>query len=395
VSSAYWPAVEFGGPIRSVANLARALACSGAAVEVFAANVRGAPQLPRERPGLRSVGGVEVSYFDGWFARGFVAAPGLAAAVARRRGDWDVVHVQGIWTFVSAAVARVCWLCALPYVVSPRGSLDPWSLGQKKRLYLELVESWTLRRAGLLHFTAADERAAAPEPFRSQRAVVVPNAVDLEVFRQVPRADPRAGVLRLVIAGRIHPKKGFDLLLPAMALARKTGFEVHLEVVGPDEGGYELQVRDMVKGLDLGRQVRFCGAVDREGVAEAFARADAVVMPSYQENFGMSVAEAMAAARPVVVSRAVNLAPDVVAAGAGYVVPLDPAALAGALVELGRSPENRRMMGDRARRHAMGTYSFEAVGRQMVAGYKLVARRRAAGETASFARGAEGDSCGS
>ena len=141
-------------------------------------------------------------------------------------------------------------------------------------------------------------------------------------------------------------------------------------------------MRELARQQGLEGCVTLAGWVDRAGVKEALADGDVVVMPSFEENFGMAAAEAMAAARPVVVGRGVNLAADILTAGAGLVVDRTAPSFADALLRLAREPADRVAMGLKGRAWARSHFSVAAVGRQMVAAYESARRSARCGECA-------------
>lgn len=369
VSRYYWPATEWGGPAHSIPLLVKAIKERGIEVEVFTTNVRGAPGLPVVPAGRQLVCSVPVRYFSTFGPRRFSFAPALAAAMATHVGRFDVVHLHNLWSFPSLIGARVCEAWGVPYVVSPRGILDSWSLAQKankKKLGMMLSVRRMLRRAAVIHYTAEDERERVPASFRNLPSVVIPNGIDLDHFLRVTAKEENNCPVHLIISGRIHPKKGFDLLVPAIAEVRHKGIDIDLTIAGPDERGYCENVQSMVIEYGIKNYVRFLGHLDTDDLVQEYQRANILVMPSYQENFGMSAAEAMAAERPVIISDAVNIAPAVEAAGAGLVVPLDGTALAQAIIALAKSPAARAAMGKRGRQYARDNYSPPAVAKKMV-----------------------------
>jgi glycosyltransferase involved in cell wall biosynthesis len=275
------------------------------------------------------------------------------------------------------AAARLCERHGVPYVLSPRGSLDPWALRQKrlkKAAYMLLLERRTLLRAALLHFTAEDERKAAPPRYRGRPHAVVPNCVELESLLGLDRAEGLAPAPEVLILGRIHLMKGFDVLIPALRTVVDSGSPVRLVVAGNDEGGYRAKVERLVSAYGLQERVSFLGEVAGEHKAAALRRAALLVAPSYRENFGMAVAEAMAAGLPVIVSDRVGIAPDIAGSGAGLVVPVESRALADAISRLLSQPALRAAMGQRGREVVRARYSGPAVARAMLGAYERVRR---------------------
>ncbi len=310
--------------------------------------------------------------------------PGLARAVRAAVRGAAVVHVHALWEEVQHQAARAARRLGRPYVVRPCGMLDPWSLGQsslKKRLYLW----WRLRRhldrAAALHFTTPIERDLTAPLRLGAPAVVEPNGIrPAEFDRLPPRGEFRtrhgipAGVPVCLFLGRVHPKKGLDLLVPAFAAAGDRG---HLVVAGPDDDGYGREVRAAVERAGLVGRVHFVGMLRGADKLAALADADLFALPSRQENFGNAVVEALAAGLPVVISDQVNLWPEIAAAAVGGVVPLDVAALAAELRRWLDAPDLRAEVAPQARRLVRERFDWAAIAGRWADHYAgMVAGRR-------------------
>jgi glycosyltransferase involved in cell wall biosynthesis len=379
VSGCYLPATEWGGVVTAVAGMVRAESAAGVDCEIFSTTQRSSNALPPIEPGTRTLDGIPVSWFRSLAVagRGFVA-PGLPGALRRRVREFDLVHIHMLWTFAGIVAARACRGQGVPYVISPHGALDPFALRQRaleKKLFLLAGERRSLERAALLHFTTEAEQASAPEWARSRPSVVVPNVV--EAMPSPGDRLVRTGsneLLEILILGRIHPIKGFDVLVPAFHRVLAAVPDARLTIAGPDEGGYRARVEAMISAHGLSGAVRFTGLLAPEERAAAFSRAAMLVAPSYQENFGMAIAEAMAAGLAVVVSDKVSLSGEIAVAGAGLVVPTESGRLAEAIVLLLRDPERRERMGDAGRRLVAGRYSASAVGARLRMAYAELGR---------------------
>jgi glycosyltransferase involved in cell wall biosynthesis len=308
----------------------------------------------------------------------------LDDAIARA----DVVHVQAVWEEIQYRAAQISRNRAVPYVITPHGMLDPWSLRQsalKKKLYL----AWRLRKvldnAAAVHFTSEIERDVSAPPLRLRApTIVIPNGIDLAEFDDLP---PRgafrakhpeiAGRPIVLFLGRVHPKKGFDLLIPA--LARAAGLENTLLVIaGPEHPGYGQTVRDLAARQGVADRVLMVGMLHGRDRIEAMVDADLFVLPSYQENFGIAVAEALAAGCPVVISDQVNIHPQITAAGAGGVVPTKIEPLAAELARWMGDEPLRRSAGERGRAFVREKYDWPNIARRWADQYRALARKAVA-----------------
>jgi poly(glycerol-phosphate) alpha-glucosyltransferase len=316
-------------------------------------------------------------------ARGPLAlgwAPGMARALAG--APPDLVHLHGLFTWPSHAVRAFGRRTGRPVVVAPHGMLEPVALARsawKKRLFRLAVEDDNLRRAACLHALNAPEARGFRALGLENPVAIVPNGVDLPPGS----AQPDSGALRrrfpalppgqlLLFLGRLHPKKGLLPLVDAWAqleAARsldRDGWT--LVVAGPDQVGHEAEVRRRVAERGLGARVFFAGPLHGEAKAEAFAAADAFVLPSFSEGFSVAVLEAMAYRLPVLVTRACNF--DVESPGAGLLCDPDPGSVAAGLRELmSRTPAERAAMGAAGRALVERAYTWPAIAASLVAVY--------------------------
>ncbi|HLL87741.1 MAG TPA: glycosyltransferase, partial [Tepidisphaeraceae bacterium] len=288
---------------------------------------------------------------------------------------------------VAAMTAR---RSGVPYVFRPCGMLDPWSLSQNrwvKRLFLAVRLRRDLNAAAAVHYTAEAERDLAAPVELNPPTIVEPNGVDLDAFHRLP---PRGAFRQqygipqdhaiVLFLSRIHPKKGLDLLIPAFAkvVAAAGPSKRVLVLAGPDHDAYRSTVEAIIDQHGLTERAVWTGMLRGADKVQAYVDADLFVLPSYQENFGIVVAEAMAAGLPVVISDKVNLDRDVVAARAGSVVPTQVEPLAVELVRWLADPELRRTAGLAGRQYAFERFDWQAIARRWTDHYaRLIANRPA------------------
>lgn len=251
----------------------------------------------------------------------------------------DVVHIHGIWEEILHLAATEAGRAAVPYIVRPCGMLSPWCLRQK-RLKKALYRAWRVNRvanrAAALHFTtAAEQDAVAMLGFRSP-AIVEPNGIDVSAF-EVPR-DARAfrkdhlggfDGPYAVSLGRLHPVKGLDVLIQALAHLDPAG--ARLVVAGPGDEAYREGLLRLARRQGVKDRVHFVGMLRGEERLDALHGAELLVLASRHENFGLAVVEALASGTPVVISDQVDIRSDIIAAGVGAVVELQPRAFARAI----------------------------------------------------------------
>jgi glycosyltransferase involved in cell wall biosynthesis len=270
--------------------------------------------------------------------------------------------------------------------------LSPWSRTQGrwfnrlgKWIYLATRARRNLDRAAAIHFTTTTERDLVAEMNFAAPALVEPVGIDLAEFESLPprgsfRArDRQIGERPMVLfLSRLSPQKGIDRLIPAFAdVVRAGSSDAVLVLAGPDYDGYERAVKAMIAEHGVGERVIFTGMLMGPDRIEALCDADVFVLPSHHENFGIVVAEAMAAAAPVIVSRAVNVWPDVAAAQAGAVVSGERAELAAEISRWLADPAKRQAAGERGRAFARAHYDWGHIARHWVDHYARLARPHA------------------
>jgi glycosyltransferase involved in cell wall biosynthesis len=260
--------------------------------------------------------------------------------------------------------------------------LMPWELGHKawKKLpFFRLFEEPRLRRAAALHCTTEAERDALVRLGLHGHAFIVPNILDLQEFTCLPeRGDLRArlGIPQtsptLLFLGRLHAKKGIEELLSAFLALSKDRPDVHLILAGPDEASYSRRLPEWARGHGIPGNLHLTGELRGEERLQAYRDADAFVSLSQSENFGMSVAEAMAAGLPVVISQGVGLSSWVRASGAGVVASGDAESVGHALGAALDDTAAGGAMGQNARRLVWQELAPDTVGAVMLAAYHRI-----------------------
>jgi glycosyltransferase involved in cell wall biosynthesis len=278
----------------------------------------------------------------------------------RDRFDGAIIH--GLWQYSGYAASRAL-AGYIPYFVFPHGMLDPYFKRTfplkhlKKWVYWLAVEYWVLRRADLVLFTTTTEERLARQSFFLHRwnSYVVPFGASGPAGESEPqmqaffeRCPEVRGKRFLIFLGRIHRKKGCGMLVEAFSEAAALDPDLHLVVAGPDPSlwGEELKRSTATAGID--RRVHWPGMLKGDAKWGALFGAEAFILPSHQENFGMAVAEALACGRPVLLSDKVNIAEDIAQDGAGLVEVDTPAGTLQLLKRwMGMTPEERSGMADR------------------------------------------------
>lgn len=354
-----------GGPSYSVPRLVEALQRLGVDADLLSV-VSGAPP-PDLPPGTRffpkSLAGVPV-------LKNFVHSAALRRALMVPRGEGSIIHGHGLWLKPNLDVASAAAWRRVPLIVSPRGMLAPearqysrvrkaavWWLGQRR----------AIERAACLHATSESERDDIRAMGLTAPVAVIRNGIDVpEIGTDRDVAVDRTTVLSL---GRIHRKKGLAALIEAWSAVEPVRPRWRLRIVGPDENGHAAELRQLAARSGL-RRVSVEEALYADGKTEAFREAGLFVLPSRNENFGLTAAEALAAGVPVIATRGTPWA-GLEAERAGWWVEGSSRALAGAILDATARPSAElAAMGRRGRAWMARDFGWDRVASEMIEVYR-------------------------
>lgn len=357
-----------GGPSRCVPDLC--LGSSAAGIRVGIAFMDGAGELSMEAKRLPGHG-VRCHPLRLW------DAPWALWRIAR---DYDVVHVNGVWSFLPTLGCLIARLRHKPLVVAPHGMLEPWSLAKKrlkKKLGLWLYQGRVLRMASVLQATAASEATNIRDLGLGNPVAVIANGVQIPAIKgSLARLKGKAR--RLLFLSRIHPKKGVLELVRAVAALRTIIGDGHwiVTVAGPDEGGHLAEVQAEAQRLGVLSFFEFPGSVEDEEKWSLYRSADLFVLPTYSENFGLVIAEALGCGVPVVTTQGAPWS-ELESHHCGWWHPIGQKNLEAALKEaLLCPPRTLKAMGGRGRKLVQKRYGWDLVVAQLEQLYLWVLGRR-------------------
>jgi glycosyltransferase involved in cell wall biosynthesis len=367
-----------GGPPLVAAGLAAAQAALGAEVHLVAYSFPNADQ--RVATALGSIPGIDRVHID--YLAPLSRAERFLARKARRDlrdkvHQFDIIHLHGVWDPLIRAVATVAQWSQKPFVLTPHGMLDPWSLRQKavkKRAALLLGYRHMLNRAAFLHFLTDDERDGTAALNLQSPSRVIPNGLFFEEFQPLPprgsfrSAHPAIADRPMVLfLSRLHYKKGLDILAPAFARVVREIPSTQLVVAGPDYG-QKAAFEQQVQQLALGQSVHVVGPLYGAEKIAAYVDCDCFCLPSRQEGFSLAIIEALACQAPVVITPECHF-PQAPKAGAGIVATLDTDAIAAALIKILADLPSARTMGQRGRDLVQQHFTWPRVARKMLDSY--------------------------
>ena len=375
----------YGGPSQMVLGLSAALAAKNIDVTIITTDSNGdIGQLPLNVPLNQPIqqNGYQIIYFRCSPFRRYKFSLSLLQWLNANAKQFDIAHIHALFSPVTTLAATIARGHNLPYIIRPCGMLDPADLQKKyrlKQIYAALLERHNLAGAAAIHFTSKEE-AKISERFGldstgkmpvPQQDLVIPLGVTASLF---PKRLREFQVPIVLFMSRIEPKKGLDLLIPALEIILASGIEFHFILAGsnPQDADYETRIKLKIQNSSLSKYTTIAGFVTGDRKNELLTNADLFVLPSYYENFGIAVAEAMAAGVAVAISDRIHIAEDIQQAEAGWVGPLEVGAIASTIESALLDPQERQRRGLNAKKYAKKHYNWEAIAQQTIDAYQHI-----------------------
>lgn len=347
---------ELGGVVTAVVDLCQLMAARGHDITLLTCNAKDVPQEWRDGSG-RWPRVIEAPHSR--------ISSSLLSRDGRRLfrdscANIDVVHLHTPWELGNLPIARWARRKKIPYIVTVHGMLDDWSMQQKtfkKRVFLKLFGCNLFKHSTTIHYTALAELEQASQWISTRgRAVVQCFALDRTSYQPLPgpelamKAFPliRSDHRKLLFLSRLHPKKGVEHLLRAAQLLKNKLPSFQLLIAGPGEDSYVAQLKRLSTTLGVDDVTHFLGMVRGAEKRSLFEVADAFVLPTYQENFGLVLAEAMACGTAVVTTRGTDIWHELEEGGA-RIVGRSPQEIADGIVDVVADPDKCRQIGQQGR----------------------------------------------
>lgn len=314
-----------GGPIEGVKQLYRPLTEAGIEVEIACSDSDNDEWVLSSEIPVHALGPSKGSY---------AYAPKLLSWLKSNHQSYSAIIVEGIWQYHSFAAFRALSGTETPYFVFTHGMLDPWFKKTyplkhlKKWLYWPWADYWVLRKAKGVFFTCEEERILARESFWLYQCtekvvsygIATPPPFDAEKVEVFLQKNPHLRGKKIVLfLGRLHEKKGCDILIEAFSRVANEDENLHLLMVGPDQVGLKSSLQKLAQDLDIADKITWLGLLTGDDKWTAFHAAHIFALPSHQENFGIVVAEALACGKPVLISNKVNVWREIEREQAGFV----------------------------------------------------------------------------
>jgi glycosyltransferase involved in cell wall biosynthesis len=390
VVSYFYPAWAYGGPPRVVYALSRELVKKGHEVTVYTTDTLN-PRSRLEKPSHTEpaeLDGIRVYYFrnlSNWLAgtHHIFLPPSLIRATRNNLKKFDVVHLHEARTTVHLPVWHYARRYGIPYVLQARGSLPRIMAKQSLKQIYDILWGFRILRnaSGVVALTRVEAEEFKRMGVSEDRIVVIPNGIDLSEFAELPERGELRNKYNLgdsqkliLFLGRIHKIKGLDLLTEAFAELSKVSDDIMLVIAGPDDG-YLTALRELVRNLKIEEKVIFIGPLFGRDKLEAYVDADVCVFPSIHEGFPVSVLEAAACGKPVIVTEGCHIA-NIIHNEMGIAVSYDKEQLKGAIANLLDDEARRQQLGQCGRDLVIREFSWHHIAERVERLYQTVAGER-------------------
>ena len=365
-----------GGPSKAACEMVAAQNAIGLSAEIATTNDDLESLLDVELNQQLEFNGAPVRFFQRWSPavaglREFQVSRSFSRWLADNIDAYDVLHVHAIFSYCSSYAMWLARKTGKPYVVRPIGQLESWALNQaklKKQIYLALLERANLSAASRVQFTAESERRQALLRFPELNSVVVPLGIDDPAHMQGASSRLRqqyhiaADQRVLCYLGRLHQKKGIDLLLKAIA---KLETPCHLLIAGSGSESVQQSLHALITSLDISDRVQFVGFVSGEQKQLLLQGSDLFALTSWSENFGISVLEALAAGTPALVTEGVALSSTIKEHSLGFVAEPSVESICSTLESGLRAVEAGNIDCERIREFIRQHYQWPEIARQL------------------------------
>jgi glycosyltransferase involved in cell wall biosynthesis len=364
-----------GGPSHAIVNIERALSLRGIEVTTVTTNDDGDTHTLPVTCGKPIAAPFATRWYFPRSTVFFKLSIGLSRWLKDNVTAFDVVHAHALFSFAPVAAAFWARRAGVPYVLRPLGVLAQYGMTQHhpfmKKASFALIERGLIESASAVHFTSRAEQVEAEALGLKCNGVVVPLGIPSCPAKRTMRRR-KSDAFNLLFLSRIDPKKNLEALLEAVRLVLSKQLDVVLNVAGAGDPIYIDKLKALARDLDINGHVNWLGYVDGDKKTELLAAASAFTLPSYSENFGMAVVEALAAGLPCLVSRGVAISGEIDRARAGIVVGTAPAEIAAGIEKMSSDECDLSTMSTAASALASSAFSLDAMGECLEALYRNI-----------------------
>ena len=371
----------YGGPSKSVIELSQAIGSKNVDLDIVTTNANGSNSLDVPLNCWIDEKNYRIQYFAYWNLKDYKISFSLTQWLWQNVKKYDLVHTNAIFSYAILPAYLSCIKYKIPYIITPRGMLEPWALSYKawkKNSYYRLFEKPALNRASAIQMLTPLEAQGIKSLNLKAPNVIIPNGIHRHDFDPLTKPEtffkkfPNTRNKQIIIfLGRIDPKKGLDLLAKAMGKIHQKFPQAHLVVAGSDNIDFLPKVKQYFEAENCLDKVTFTGLLTGELKYSALSAANIYVAPSYSEGFSMSVLEGMASGLPCVITTGCNF-PEAAKANSAYVTKIDAGEIANALLECLSDRNAAKAMGISAREFIFQNYTWDKIALKMVEVYREI-----------------------
>ncbi len=374
--------LESGGLRSGTLNLCKALMAKGHDVTLLSTTPSMNKQLITDNSLDTTIDGVKTRLFYYQFKlMSNIFSCGLLRFLAHEVPKTDLIVIQSLYQCSSTFAAYIARVNSIPYVLRPHGTLDPFLFFRRriffKRLYVMLFEKRNFLFASAIQYSTLSEATMTASIIsNTAQSIIIKEGVDLEVFNRISSISFRnlypqlKGKEVMLFLGRLHQKKGIEIALKAFEKVARINKNLYFVIVGPGETSYVNMVKEFINRLAYSDRVLILGPVNSDIKIAALKESDLFILPSYGENFGISVVEALASGLPIIITKRVGIAEDLSDVLGVIVTECDVEEVASAIIKIISSPELRNHIKFKGPEIAQLLYSIDSMGNQMDMAYK-------------------------
>lgn len=293
---------------------------------------------------------------------------------------YDLIHIHCIWNLQNSIVSLIARIYNIPYILTPHGMLDKWSVKQKrlkKYIYFLLIEKTSFKNANYVHFLNSDEEYEANLFYEFKKSIIIPNGSELYshnstlsyLYNDISELKINNKVILLYL-GRLHPKKGLDDLLVSFSKVLKVNPNYHLLVAGGGDKDYVSNLTNLISKFNIAKDVTFLGPIYGDDKLFLLSSSDIFILPSYQEGDSIAIKEAMSSCLPVIISKACHFS-EVETENAGKVIGNEIEQIKNAILFFS-DQDTRKIFGVNGRMLIENKYTWEILVGKYFAMYKNI-----------------------
>ena len=378
---------SLGGPTQVVLNLVKALRECNIDAEIVTTNDNGTSLL--DVPLYQKTEYEEVPV---WFLprfspplKEFIFSPAITKWLWQNIRNYDIIDNHYLFSYASSCAGAIARWQKIPYTVRTMGQLSPWALAQsqrKKQIYSLLIERHNLQCAAAIHCTSAGEAEDVRKFGITTPTVTLPLGVNQpeefpnakQKIHEIYQISPEVPIV--LFLSRLHYKKRPDLLIRSLSKLAVNQTKFHLILAGTGEPEYLQELQNLVLDNGLTKQTTFAGFVTGKDKDLLLQGSDLFVLPSFSENFGIAVAEALAHELPIIITPDIQIAPEISVANAGLIVPGEEEVMANAIAQLLDNPEQRYQLSENGKKLVKQRYSWNAIASQLTEVYRTIIEQK-------------------